>query len=74
ILNTTKGIITMQLFSKSSASAVTKFVGRCHHGYFNGLTFHRVIKHFVIQGGDPKFAGTREDWTVGGQLHTQLEF
>lgn len=64
----------MQLYVKSSPSTVTRFIERSHRGYFNGLCFHRVIKHFVIQGGDPKFAGTREDWTVGGQLHTQLEF
>eukprot|EP01018_Ginkgo_biloba_P026003 Gb_11920 [translate_table: standard] len=74
ILNTTKGIITVQLFGKNSARTVAKFVERSQRGYFNGLSFHRVIKHFVIQGGDPKLAGSREDWTVGGQLNGQLEF
>lgn len=74
ILNTTKGLITLELFGKSSAHTVEKFMEWSERGYFNGLPFYRVIKHFVIQGGDPKLAGTREDWTVGGQLNVQLEF
>lgn len=74
IVNTTKGLITLELFGKSSAHTVEKFVEWSERGYFNGLPFYRVIKHFVIQVGDPKFAGNREDWTVGGQLNVQLEF
>jgi len=74
ILNTTKGLITLQLFGKSSARTVEKFIEWSERGYFNGLPFYRVIKHFVIQVGDPKLAGNREDWTVGGQLNVQLEF
>lgn len=74
ILNTTKGLITLELFGKSSAHTVEKFMEWSERGYFNGLPFYRVIKHFVIQVGDPKLAGTREDWTVGGQLNVQLEF
>lgn len=74
ILNTTKGLITLELFGKSSAHTVEKFMEWSERGYFNGLPFYRVIKHFVIQVGDPKLAGNREDWTVGGQLNVQLEF
>lgn len=74
ILNTTKGLITLELFGKSSAHTVEKFMEWSERGYFNGLPFYRVIKHFVIQVGDPKLAGSREDWTVGGQLNVQLEF
>eukprot|EP00252_Welwitschia_mirabilis_P013102 TRINITY_DN2896_c0_g1_i6.p1 TRINITY_DN2896_c0_g1~~TRINITY_DN2896_c0_g1_i6.p1 ORF type:complete len:185 (-),score=33.90 TRINITY_DN2896_c0_g1_i6:454-1008(-) len=74
IINTTKGIITIELFAKSSRSVVTKFVARSQHGYFNHLHFYRVIKHIVIQGGDPELAGGRDDWTNGGELSSQLAF
>jgi len=74
ILNTTKGLITLELFGKHSAHTIEKFMEWSQRGYFNGLPFYRVIKHFVIQVGDPKLAGTREDWTIGGQLNGQLEF
>ena len=58
VLKTSMGDIEVELFSKETPVAVENFVNLSKKGYYNGLTFHRVIKDFVIQGGDPKGDGT----------------
>lgn len=58
ILKTGKGDITLELDADKAPKAVTNFVILSRIGYFNGLTFHRVIPGFMIQGGDPKGDGT----------------
>ncbi|KAG6542889.1 hypothetical protein Mapa_015793 [Marchantia paleacea] len=58
ILNTTKGLITLELFAKEAPKTVTNFVTHSEAGYYNRLIFHRVIKGFMIQGGDPNGDGT----------------
>ncbi|MDM8212987.1 peptidylprolyl isomerase [Enterococcus hirae] len=57
-LVTSKGNITMKLFPKQAPKAVENFVKHAKDGYYNGVTFHRVIKEFMIQSGDPKGDGT----------------
>eukprot|EP00252_Welwitschia_mirabilis_P013105 TRINITY_DN2896_c0_g2_i3.p1 TRINITY_DN2896_c0_g2~~TRINITY_DN2896_c0_g2_i3.p1 ORF type:complete len:168 (-),score=25.85 TRINITY_DN2896_c0_g2_i3:389-892(-) len=73
ILNTTRGMLTIELFTKSTAGTVSQFLERSQHGYFNGLQFYRVIKHFVIQAGNPNLPSDRDEWTNGEGLHTELE-
>ena len=58
ILKTNMGDIYMRLFNDSAPITVTNFVTHCKEGYYNGLTFHRVIEDFMIQGGDPNGNGT----------------
>lgn len=58
VLKTSMGDIEVKLFSKETPVAVENFVKLSKQGFYNGLTFHRVIKDFVIQGGDPKGNGT----------------
>ncbi|XP_011623200.1 peptidyl-prolyl cis-trans isomerase CYP21-4 isoform X1 [Amborella trichopoda] len=72
ILNTSKGPIIVELYRKAAPDTVDKFVELCQRGYFKGLLFHRVIKHYVIQGGDPKEVGSAEEWTFSGKSHSQL--
>lgn len=57
-LVTSKGNITMKLFPKQAPKAVENFVKHAKDGYYNGVTFHRVIKEFMVQSGDPKGDGT----------------
>lgn len=57
-LKTNKGDIELRLFSKQAPKAVENFVTHAKEGYYNGLIFHRVIKDFMIQGGDPNGNGT----------------
>ena len=53
-IKTAKGDITVNLFAKDAPQTVNSFVFLAQQGFFNGLTFDRVVKDFVIQGGDPK--------------------
>lgn len=53
-----QGDICMKFFYEDSPLAVENFVTLAANGYYNGTTFHRVIKDFMIQGGDPDGTGT----------------
>ena len=52
------GLVTVALNEKEAPITVDNFVKLVQKGFYNGLTFHRVIKGFMIQGGDPKGNGT----------------
>lgn len=58
VLTTNMGVIRLRLFPDAAPKAVENFKGLIEKGYYNGLTFHRVIKDFMIQGGDPNGDGT----------------
>ncbi|MBI2465004.1 peptidylprolyl isomerase [Candidatus Shapirobacteria bacterium] len=57
-LKTTDGQIVIKLFSKETPETVKTFMGKVNSGFYNGLTFHRVIEGFMAQGGDPTGTGT----------------
>lgn len=58
VMKTSMGEIKIKLFPNEAPKAVENFTKLAEKGYYNGLTFHRVIKDFMIQGGDPKGDGT----------------
>lgn len=58
VLKTTHGDIELKMFPKVAPLAVENFTTHATNGYYNGLIFHRVIKNFMIQGGDPTGTGT----------------
>ena len=58
IIETEKGDIVLELFEEDAPNTVSNFVKLINEGFYNGLTFHRVISDFVIQGGCPKGDGT----------------
>ncbi|MDW7731108.1 MAG: peptidylprolyl isomerase [Methanolobus sp.] len=58
IIETEKGNITIELFEKDAPKTVANFEKLIKQGFYDGLTFHRVIPNFVIQGGCPKGDGT----------------
>ena len=67
-LNTNKGTIELELFDQLKPNTVTNFVKLAKEGYYDGVKFHRIIKGFMIQGGDPL---TKDDamssaWGTGG--------
>jgi peptidyl-prolyl cis-trans isomerase B (cyclophilin B) len=57
-IKTSMGEIKIKLFPEQAPKAVENFVTHANNGYYNGLIFHRVIKDFMIQGGDPRGNGT----------------
>lgn len=53
IIKTEKGNMTVELFEKDAPQTVANFVKLSKEGFYNGVTFHRVIPDFVVQGGCP---------------------
>ncbi|KPJ85306.1 hypothetical protein AMJ57_03635 [Parcubacteria bacterium SG8_24] len=57
-IRTVKGEIVFELLPEEAPKTVSNFVALVRSGYYDGLTFHRVVPRFVIQGGDPLGDGT----------------
>jgi peptidyl-prolyl cis-trans isomerase B (cyclophilin B) len=57
-MQTTEGPITFELFDEDAPKTVENFRKLASEGFYDGLTFHRVIKDFMIQGGCPQGTGT----------------
>ena len=63
------GTIKAELYPKVAPNTVNNFISLSNSGFYNGLTFHRVIKDFMIQGGDPKGDGSGgPDYTIKGEF------
>src|SRR3954462_8774802 len=58
ILHTSKGDIEGTIFASKVPMPDANFLNLAKKGYYNGITFHRVIPDFIIQGGDPTATGT----------------
>jgi peptidyl-prolyl cis-trans isomerase B (cyclophilin B) len=56
-MKTSRGEIAATLFASKVPMTVANFLNLCSSGYYNGVTFHRVIQDFMIQGGDPTGTG-----------------
>ena len=56
-INTDKGVMKVEFFDKDAPGTVENFTKLAKDGFYNGLTFHRVIPDFVIQGGCPDGTG-----------------
>ncbi len=56
-MNTTHGSISLMFFPDEAPKCTENFITHAKNGYYNGVTFHRVIKGFMIQGGDPEGTG-----------------
>ena len=72
VLETNQGNIELTLFAHEAPKAVENFVGLVKKGYYDGLIFHRVIKGFMIQGGDPTSTGSGGTSLWGGDFADEI--
>jgi len=72
IMHTNKGDISIRLFPEAAPKTVQNFILHAQKGYFDGLTFHRVINDFMIQGGDPKGDGTGGESIWDGKFEDEF--
>ncbi len=78
VLETNQGVIEVKLFDDIAPKACENFTALVKKGYYNGTIFHRVIKNFMLQGGDP--TGTGRDgesiWgkTFADEVNPQVQF
>ncbi len=72
IIKTNMGTIELELFDKLAPKTVENFVGLAEKGYYNGVTFHRVIDGFMIQGGDPTGTGRGGESLWGGKFDDEI--
>ncbi len=71
VLQTNQGDIALELFPNIAPKAVKNFVELAKKGYYNNLIFHRVIKGFMIQGGDPTGTGRGGESIYGGVFENE---
>jgi len=71
-LVTSKGTITLELYPDIAPKAVENFLTHSKNGYYDGLTFHRVMDEFMIQGGDPLGTGTGGESIYGAPFEDEF--
>uniref|UniRef100_A0A7N0RF10 PPIase cyclophilin-type domain-containing protein n=1 Tax=Kalanchoe fedtschenkoi TaxID=63787 RepID=A0A7N0RF10_KALFE len=78
VLHTTYGPLDIELWPKEAPKAVRNFVQLCLEGYYDNTIFHRIIKGFMVQGGDPTGTGNGGESIYGkpfaDEFHTRLRF
>ncbi|XP_071848764.1 RING-type E3 ubiquitin-protein ligase PPIL2-like [Apostichopus japonicus] len=72
-LVTSKGILNMELHCDKVAKTCENFIKLCISGYYKGTKFHRSIKNFMIQGGDPTATGKGGDSSWGGTFQDEFK-
>lgn len=73
-IETEKGVIKLELFEDKAPITTKNFIDLAQKGFYDGLTFHRVISGFMIQGGDPTGDGTGgPGYTIEDEFHPNLK-
>lgn len=71
-IETSKGMIELELYQSDAPKTVANFTGLAEQGYYNGVIFHRVAKGFVIQAGDPTGTGRGGKSIYGKEFEDEL--
>jgi cyclophilin family peptidyl-prolyl cis-trans isomerase len=72
VIETDAGPIEIEFFPADAPRAVENFRLLAEHGYYDGLTFHRIVKGFMIQGGDPEGNGTGGQSAWGSTFEDEI--
>jgi len=72
VLETTQGTINIELRADLAPKTVENFTTHIKNGYYNGLIFHRIIKDFMVQGGDPTGTGRGGESIWGGKFKDEF--
>ena len=72
VIKTNMGTIEISFLPHYAPKAVENFIGLAKKGYYNGIIFHRVIKGFMIQGGDPTGTGMGGQSLWGGRFKDEI--
>ncbi len=74
VIETEKGVIRIELYEKRAPVTTANFIKLAESGFYDGLVFHRVIRGFMIQGGDPKGDGTGgPGYAIQDEFHPELK-
>lgn len=74
VLETSEGNITLELYADKTPQTVNNFIHLARTDFYDGTTFHRIMKDFMIQGGDPKGDGTGgPGYTVPAEIKEDLK-
>lgn len=73
VMKTNMGDIKIRLFPEIAPKAVENFISHSQDGYYDGLIFHRVIKDFMIQGGDPTGTGRGGESIYGRSFEDEFD-
>jgi len=73
VLETSEGVLVLDLWPDLAFNTVLNFLSLARARRYDGLTFHRIVKDFLVQGGDPKGDGSGgPGWTIPGEFHADL--
>ena len=72
VIQTNKGTIRFELLEADAPKTTENFITLAEKGYYDGVIFHRVIKNFMIQGGDPTGTGRGGESAWGGKFKDEI--
>ncbi|HET8782030.1 MAG TPA: peptidylprolyl isomerase [Pyrinomonadaceae bacterium] len=72
VIETNKGTIRVELLEEDAPKTTENFITLAQRGYYDGIIFHRVIKDFMIQGGDPTGTGRGGESAWGGRFNDEI--
>ena len=73
VIQSNKGTIRVELLESDAPKTTENFITLAERGYYDGIIFHRVIRNFMIQGGDPTGTGRGGQSAWGGRFNDEID-